>query len=121
LKLPAHRAGLPGHASGEQNVGKGSFVPMMPLDPAYPALAGRGTFRSIAFIPYGGYQLNSPTSQHFSYQKTKLTYNLLIQNNYFDFCPCLTRKYCDQKQQNNVYFCSLDPLLNFFLSSEGNN
>jgi len=58
--------------------------------------------------------LSSHTSQHFSYQKTKLIYNLLIQNNYFDFCPCLEQKYFDQKQQNSVYFCSLNPFLNFF-------
>jgi hypothetical protein len=31
VKLPAHRAGLPGHASGEQNVSKGSFVHIVPL------------------------------------------------------------------------------------------
>ena len=46
MKLPAHRAGLPGHASGEQNVSKGNTGLIVPLDPAYPALAGRGTFRS---------------------------------------------------------------------------
>jgi hypothetical protein len=46
VKLPAQRAGLPGHASGEQNASKGSFVHIVPLNPAYPALAGRGTFRS---------------------------------------------------------------------------
>jgi hypothetical protein len=41
VKLPAHRAGLPGHASGEQNVSKGSFVYIVPLHPAYKAgLAG---------------------------------------------------------------------------------
>ncbi len=41
MKLPAHRAGLPGHASGEQNVSKGNFVHIVPLDPAYKAgLAG---------------------------------------------------------------------------------
>ena len=38
--------GLPGHASGEQNVSKGSFIHIVPLDPAYPALLGWGTFRS---------------------------------------------------------------------------
>jgi len=37
MKLPAHRAGLPEHASGEQNVNKGSFVHIVPLDPAYKA------------------------------------------------------------------------------------
>jgi len=46
VKLPAQRAGLPGHASGEQNLSKGSFVHIAPLNPAYPASAGRGTFRS---------------------------------------------------------------------------
>jgi hypothetical protein len=41
VKLPAHRAGLPGHASGEQNVSKGSLLHIVPLDPAYKArLAG---------------------------------------------------------------------------------
>ncbi len=45
VKLPAHRAGLPGHTSGEQNVSKGSFVRIVPLSPAYPAIAGRGMFR----------------------------------------------------------------------------
>ena len=37
LKPPAHRAGLPGKVI--------SFY-IVPLDPAYPARAGRGTFRS---------------------------------------------------------------------------
>ena len=37
LKLPAHRAGLPGHASGEQNVSKGSLLHIVPLEPAYKA------------------------------------------------------------------------------------
>ncbi|MBM4350544.1 MAG: response regulator [Deltaproteobacteria bacterium] len=37
MKLSAHRAGLPGKVI--------SFY-IVPLDPAYPALAGRGTFRS---------------------------------------------------------------------------
>jgi hypothetical protein len=45
VKLSAHRAGLPGHASDEQNVSKGNFVHIVPLDPDYSALAGRGTFR----------------------------------------------------------------------------
>jgi hypothetical protein len=45
MKLPAHRAGLPGHASGEQNASKGSLVRIVPPDSAYLALAGRGTFR----------------------------------------------------------------------------
>jgi hypothetical protein len=31
LKLHAHRARLPGHASGEQNVSKGSFLHIVPL------------------------------------------------------------------------------------------
>ena len=31
MKLLAHTAGLPGHASGEQNVSKGSFVHIVPL------------------------------------------------------------------------------------------
>jgi hypothetical protein len=35
VKLPAHRARLPEHASGEHNVSKGSFVHMVPL-PACP-------------------------------------------------------------------------------------
>ena len=52
VKLPAHRAGLPGHASGEQNVSRGSFLHIVLLDPAYPALAGRGTFRPrIKILP----------------------------------------------------------------------
>jgi hypothetical protein len=42
LKLPAHRAGLPEHASGGHNVSKGSFVHIVPLDPAYPALGEKG-------------------------------------------------------------------------------
>ena len=37
MKLLARRAGLPGHASGEQNVSKGSFIRIVPLDPAYKA------------------------------------------------------------------------------------
>jgi hypothetical protein len=41
VKLPVHGAGLPAHASGEQNVSKGSFVHIVPLDPAYKVgLAG---------------------------------------------------------------------------------
>ena len=33
--------GLPGHASGEQNVSKGNFIHIAPLNPAYKAgLAG---------------------------------------------------------------------------------
>jgi len=40
VKLPAHRAGLPGKEI--------SFY-IVPLDPAYPVLAGRGTFRSEIF------------------------------------------------------------------------
>ena len=37
VKLPARSAGLPGHASGELNVSKGSFVHIVPLDPACKA------------------------------------------------------------------------------------
>jgi hypothetical protein len=37
MKLPAHRAGLPGKVSSFYTV---------PLDRAYPGLAGRDTFRS---------------------------------------------------------------------------
>jgi hypothetical protein len=33
VKLPVHRAGLPGHASGEQNVSKGNTGLIVPLDP----------------------------------------------------------------------------------------
>jgi hypothetical protein len=33
MTFPAHRAGLPGHASGEQNVSKGSFVSIVPSTP----------------------------------------------------------------------------------------
>jgi len=36
---------LSGHASGEQNVSKGSFVHIVPLNPAYPTFAGRGKVR----------------------------------------------------------------------------
>ena len=36
-KLPAQRAELPGHVSGEQNVSQGSFIPIVPLNPAYKA------------------------------------------------------------------------------------
>jgi hypothetical protein len=32
--------------SGERDASKGNIVLIMPLDPAYPALAGRGTCRS---------------------------------------------------------------------------
>jgi hypothetical protein len=39
MKLPAHRAGLPGKVI--------SFY-IVPLDPAHPAKAGRDTFRSLA-------------------------------------------------------------------------
>ncbi len=35
-------ARLPGHAGGEQNVNKGSFLHIVPLDPAYPAGSGTG-------------------------------------------------------------------------------
>jgi hypothetical protein len=41
VKLPAHRAGLPGNVS--------SFH-IVPLDPAYPAKARRGTFRSTRIM-----------------------------------------------------------------------
>ena len=48
MKLLAHRAGPPGHASGEQNVSKGSFVrfvlPVVGSNRLGSAL--RGTFRS---------------------------------------------------------------------------
>jgi hypothetical protein len=48
VKLPAHRAGLPGHASGEQYVSKGSFAHIVPLDPAYKAgLAGHFPVKDI--------------------------------------------------------------------------
>ena len=36
---------LSGHASGEQNVSKGCFVHIVPLNPAYPTFAGRGKVR----------------------------------------------------------------------------
>jgi hypothetical protein len=44
LKLPAHRARLPEHASGEQNVSKGSFIHIVPLNYAHKA-GFRGPFR----------------------------------------------------------------------------
>jgi hypothetical protein len=37
MKLPAHRAGLPGHGSGEPDASKGSFTYIVPLDPVYKA------------------------------------------------------------------------------------
>jgi hypothetical protein len=58
VKLPAHSAGPFDRAhgpeyvewasrarSGEQDASKGSVIHIVPLNPAYPALAGRGTFR----------------------------------------------------------------------------
>jgi hypothetical protein len=59
LKLPAHRARLPGKVI--------SFY-IVPLDPPYPARAGRGTFRSIDFHPLTFALLSrlliSPLSNH---------------------------------------------------------
>jgi len=37
--------------SDEQDASKGSFIHIVPLNPAYPALAGRGTFRPAFQIP----------------------------------------------------------------------
>jgi len=45
VKLPAHRRGFPRTRSGEPDASKGNFVRIVPLDPAYLASAGRGTFR----------------------------------------------------------------------------
>ncbi len=48
MKLPAYGAGLPGHASGEQNVSKGNTGLIAPLDPPYMAgLAGHVPVRNL--------------------------------------------------------------------------
>jgi len=45
-EAPRPQGGASRARSGEQNVSKRNFILMVPLDPAYPALAGRGTCRS---------------------------------------------------------------------------
>jgi hypothetical protein len=71
LKLPALRAGLPGHASGEQNVSKGSFVHIVPLDPAYEAgLAGHvpvKTQNSKLKVASNNYQFVTPAQAGVQY------------------------------------------------------
>jgi hypothetical protein len=76
VKLHAHRPGLPGHASGEQNVSKGNFVHIVPLDPAYPNRSGRSTLRPKseagsngsafidAFLPVIAFFQNLASMQH---------------------------------------------------------
>jgi hypothetical protein len=69
VKLPTHRVGPFDRAhgpeyvewaslarSGEPKASKGNIVLIVPLYPAYPALAGRGTFRSRlnTVDPFGG-------------------------------------------------------------------
>ena len=55
VKLPAYRAGLPG---------KVISLHIVPLDPTYPALSGRGTFRPIEILlrlhPPLGFQVVFP-------------------------------------------------------------
>ena len=48
-EAPRPQGGASRARSGKQNVSKGSFIHIVPLDPAYPALAGRGTFRPTSF------------------------------------------------------------------------
>jgi hypothetical protein len=54
MKLPTHRAGSFDRAHGPEYVEwasrQGIIVHIVPLYPAYPALAGRGTFRSQNFL-----------------------------------------------------------------------
>ena len=48
VKLPlAYAAGASRTRSGEENGSKGSFVHIVPLNLAYPALAGRGTCQPV--------------------------------------------------------------------------
>ncbi len=44
-EAPRPQAGASRARSGERKVSKGNIVLIVPLDPAYPALAGRGTCR----------------------------------------------------------------------------
>jgi hypothetical protein len=47
----ADTAGLPGHASGEQNVSKGSFLHIVPLDPTCKAgLAGHVPAKEVGWL-----------------------------------------------------------------------
>ena len=54
MKLPTHRAGPFDRADSPEYVEwasrQGIIVYIVPLYPAYPALAGRGTFRSQNFL-----------------------------------------------------------------------
>jgi hypothetical protein len=45
VKLPGHRPELPGHAVASRMRAKVVLFHIVPLDPASPALAGRGTSR----------------------------------------------------------------------------
>ncbi len=45
-EAPRPQGGACGARSGEQNVSQGNLIYIVPLGPAYPALAGRGTCRS---------------------------------------------------------------------------
>jgi hypothetical protein len=48
-EAPRPQGGASRARSGEQDASQGSFVHIVPLDPTYPALAGRGTFRPTSF------------------------------------------------------------------------
>jgi hypothetical protein len=48
FEAPRPQGGASRARSGEQNVSQGNFLYIVPLDPAYPARAGRGTCRSTS-------------------------------------------------------------------------
>jgi hypothetical protein len=50
VKLPAHSVRTGPARSGERDASKRNIVFIVLLSPAYPALAGRGTFRSKRMV-----------------------------------------------------------------------
>ncbi len=48
-EAPRPQGGASRARSGKPDASKGSFIPIVPLDPFYPALAGRGTFGPTSF------------------------------------------------------------------------
>ena len=60
FEAPRLQDGASRARSGEQNVSQGDLIYIVPLDPAYPARAGRGTSRSINFGGMEGVFLQGP-------------------------------------------------------------
>jgi hypothetical protein len=70
MKLPAHRAGLPGHASGEQNVSKGNTGLIVLLDPPSMAgLAGHVPVRNLESLRRSAHFLGQILDAIISYYK----------------------------------------------------